>query len=373
MERINDYTLIIPTYSNRAHLLRKLVDFLALKKVEFDIIVVDSSENSVKKKNRDVCGKSKLAITYFEYPSEIAPVPKVLDGLKHVKTRYVSLCADDDLIFIDAIPECLNFLEAATDYIACHGNYLNYGDNENEGYDIGLEYDAPSLDGETFEERAFQLLNNYQSIFYAIFRTDVLVDYVKSALNIAPFAYLELFSGIAPLVKGKVKRLPLCYYVRARHTSTRSHDNRWHPNLWFADNPDGLVQEFIKYREILKKFIDERSGHKIEDLNKLLSLLHAIYFFKSFDLSYIQGVLKRDFKINLLTAQKGKMAFIPSLHHIADMIYRRIFSGECLVRRKSNPKGSITFKIPKSISRSVVSQSVLIDLENYLLGVDAVQ
>jgi len=372
MEILTDYTLVIPTF-NRPLLLKRLLSFIASKQTTFKIVVVDSSENSIIKMNKKLCEVLDLSITYIQYPPETAPVPKVLDGLRRVTTKYASICADDDLLFIDTIPECLNFLEASTDYVACHGYYINFGNNENGEYDIGLEYSASSLDGETFEKRVFQLLNNYQAISYAIFKASVMVDYVEAALNIEPYAYIELFTGIAPLISGKVKRLPLCYHARARQTSVSSHDNpRWNSNLWFADDPDAFVQEFVKYRERLKIFIIERSGYKIEDLDKLLSLLHAIYFFKSFDLSYIQRIVQRYFKIDTLTSQKDKMAFMRSLQHCVYTLYRKIFLGKPFIRRKANPKGSITFTISKNIARSVVNQSVLIDLQNYLLGLDEV-
>jgi glycosyltransferase domain-containing protein len=377
MEKIRNYTLIILTY-NRKHLFRKLILHLSAKRVGFKILVLDSSEDMQKKENRMVSEKSVLDINYIEYNNEIDPLFKVYDGLKRVDTKYVSFCADDDLLLTDAIPDCIDFLEKNADYVACHGYYINIGNElKKEEFNIGLEYGSPSLDGETFETRVFQLLTNYQAIFYAVFKCGVVVEYFDAARNIDADSalYRELFTGIAPLVSGKVKRLGSCYYVRARQTYVPSHDYgpRWAPSLWLADDPGGFVQAFTKYREVLKKFIDERSDHKIRDLDKMLSLLHAIYFFKSFDLSYIQRIVQRDFKIDTLTAQKDKMAFVRSLQHRAHTLYRKIFIGEPFVRRKSNPKGSITFKIPKNISESIVNQSVLIDLQNYLLGVDTVQ
>jgi hypothetical protein len=44
--------------------------------------------------------------------------------------------------------------------------------------------------------------------------------------------------------------------------------------------------------------------------------------------------------------------------------------GEYLVRQKTNRKGSLAFKITRNISKSIVNQAVLIDIENYLLNFD---
>jgi glycosyltransferase domain-containing protein len=363
-----NYTLIIPTF-NRPPLLKRLLTYIASKKIHFNIIVVDSSEQGLRTINRKLCEALDLRINYIEYDSNTAPVPKVLDGLKRVTTKYVSLCADDDLLFMDTIPKCLNFLETTKDYVACHGYYINIGNYGHGEYDIDLEYGSPSLDGETFEDRLFQLFDNYGAISYAIFETSIMVEYLEAALDIEPYAYIELFTGIAPLMRGKVKRLPFCYHARTRQTSVSSHDNpRWHPNLWFVDDPDGFVQEYIKYREVVKKFINERSGHKIEDLDRLLSLLHSIYFFKNFDPFHIRNVLTSDYKINQLTVRSGEKALAAFLHHVAYTAYHKLFLGKYLVRRKSMADASIIFRMPKTISKTVVSHSALIDLENYLLG-----
>jgi glycosyltransferase domain-containing protein len=375
MEKIKDYTLIIPTH-NRKHLFKGLISYLSAKRVGFKILVIDSSEDIEKKENRMICEKSLLDINYIEYNNKIDPLLKFYDGLKRVNTKYVSFCADDDILLTDTIPDCITFLDKNPDYVACHGYYISIGNEiKKEEYNIGLEYDSPSLDGESFEARVFQLLTNYQAIFYAVFKCAVIADCFDAVLDIDSDStmYRELFTGIAPLVSGKVKRMGSCYYVRARQTFVPSHDNpRWHPNLWFANDPDGLVQAFTKYREVLKTFIDERSNHKIGNLDKMLFLLHAIYFIKNFDPSDIQRIVQRDLKIDTLTSQKDKMPFMHSLQHYAYTLYRKILLGERFVRRKSNPKLSITFKIPNNISKSIVNQSVLIDLENYLLGLDEV-
>jgi glycosyltransferase domain-containing protein len=374
MEQIRDYTLIIPTY-NRKYLFKGLISHLSAKRVGFKILVLDSSEDMQKKENRLVYEKSGLDINYIEYNNEINPIVKFHDGLKRVDTKYMSFCADDDLLLTDSIPDCIEFLEKNADYVACHGYYLNIGNEiKKEEYNIALEYGSPSLDGETFEARVLQLLTNYQAIFYAVFRSGVIVDCFDVALNIDSNAamYRELFTGIAPLVSGKVKRLELCYYVRARQTYVPSGEYPgWEPSLWFQNDPEGFVQAFVKYREILKKFINERANHKIADLDKILSLLHSIYFIKSIDPSHIQRILQRDLKIDILAPQKEKIAFVLWLQHCTRILYHKFFfMGEYLIRQKSNHKGSFIFKITKNISKSIVNQSVLIDIENYLLNFD---
>ncbi len=275
------YSMVIPTY-NRPVLLKKLISFLSHKQVSFPIFVLDSSiKEEDKRDNKHICANSNLKIAYFDYPSETTGGYKVLDGLKKVDTEYVSFCADDDIVFPEAIENCLDFLVNNTEYVGCHGYYLNFEKLEENEYKIFLEYKSPSIDGNSFPERFLQLMSQYEAVFYAVFKTNVLKSVFNQVIDIDGSMFPELFRGLAPLVEGKIKRLQGIYYSRcASPPHELAQRTKWHPYQWLADNPEELIEEYLIYRDTLLNYI-KNSGHDLKDIEKykkLINLVHATYF-----------------------------------------------------------------------------------------------
>jgi len=119
MFRPEKYTLIVPTY-NRPVLLNGLLGHLATKRASFPILVLDSSQSAHRDQNSRIISKYKLNTQHVLFDENIAFQSKISAQLAKVETPYVSLCADDDLVFPGAIEACVKELEAADDTVACH-------------------------------------------------------------------------------------------------------------------------------------------------------------------------------------------------------------------------------------------------------------
>src|SRR4051794_32997992 len=91
----SNFTLIVPTY-NRSEQLERLLTYLRRHRVEFKILVLDSSEPAQQQANRDHITSLDLNVQLEGFDSSTRPWDKFLKGSELVQTAYCSLCADDD-------------------------------------------------------------------------------------------------------------------------------------------------------------------------------------------------------------------------------------------------------------------------------------
>src|SRR3977135_563083 len=123
------YTLLIPPY-NRSDHLRRLLGYLAARRFEFPIRVLDSSSGEALSENRQTGGRDGLDIVHEVYDSAIPIHKKVELALASVESTYCSLCADDDVLFTDELNGLLDILDANPDLVVAHGYYVNFKPGE---------------------------------------------------------------------------------------------------------------------------------------------------------------------------------------------------------------------------------------------------
>src|SRR5262249_42353188 len=139
---------------------------------------------------------------------------KVERGLALVETPFVSLCADDDLVFADGLREGIEFLERHVDYVCAHGLYLNFQEAGDHEVHLMREYAGAGNDASHPGARIFRLFQRYELLFYAVFRTADLREISAGAAAMPTLHFQELFQSVAALIKGKVHRFPTLYGAR---------------------------------------------------------------------------------------------------------------------------------------------------------------
>src|SRR4051812_27654293 len=178
------YTLLIPTY-NRSDHLRRLLGYLAARRFEFPVRVLDSSSGNALSENRETVGQVGLEIVHEVYDPAIPIHKKVELGIAAVESMYCSFCADDDVLFTDELNGLLDILDANPDLVVAHGYYVNFRPGEN--FDIWYtDYSAPSIVSDDALTRLVEQMSDYQAIFYGVHRTSTMksirvpLDRVKS-------------------------------------------------------------------------------------------------------------------------------------------------------------------------------------------------
>ena len=267
------YSLLIPTF-NRPAMLNALLEYFTNKKVRFPIFILDSSANENKVENRLVAKRHDLVVRHMEFDEDARFDFKIASALREIDSDYVSLCADDDVVFVDAIEACVGELDCDTELAACHGVYLNLTVSQAD-VDLRIEYASPSIDVDGVIDRACQLLMRYEALNYAIYRRHVLVNVIGAVSETPQSMFWELFSCLAPLTWGKVKRLSRVYYARRANGVTVRTIH--HPATWIAEDPDDFAAAFSEYRERLLKCYEAKGVDVGPEARKALTQAHVIY------------------------------------------------------------------------------------------------
>jgi glycosyltransferase domain-containing protein len=275
---LENHTVVIPTF-NRPKLLRRLVGYYSARAPMLNLLVLDSSAPNLSADNERAL-QSHGRCKYVRFPSNTPVASKLFDGLSLVRTPFVSCCADDDVVVPSGIRDALALLASKPECIAAHGLYVSFHEHRS---DLRIEsaYMGQSIDGNFFGSRLLQLCQNYESMFYAVFRTADLHDIFSQVKSIPTLHYQELFQSAATLIKGKSERLPRFYGARQMGAPAEPDRNRWQTFYWFSDDPPGLLSHYVGYRDVLLQFYrdyGERPGLSETDFKKVCDVSHAIYF-----------------------------------------------------------------------------------------------
>jgi len=290
---LDRHTLIIPT-RNRQVLLRRLVRHFHGLPSGAKLLVLDSSDPEIASANAAAMSFYGSALRHVIYPATTSPAVKFAQGLTLVDTPYVSFCGDDDLVFVDALRMAVEFLEAHPDYACAHGLYINFREDGNDLH-VMREYAGPSIEANAWGGRVFRLLQKYESLFYAVFRTADLGQ-ISAAMQAMPsLLFQELFQSVAALIKGKVKRLPVVYAARQTNPPVDSKRDRWQTYYWFAEQPRELIEHYRSYCDELWRFYEAHSAPRVEKdaFFKVLDVCHSVYFAAACPPEYFYSALKK--------------------------------------------------------------------------------
>jgi glycosyltransferase domain-containing protein len=271
------YTLLIPTFNRSSHL-GSLLGYLAARRFEYPIRVLDSSEKEALSANRDSIERSGLDILHQVFDSATDPYAKFALGAESVDTPYCSFCADDDIPFTDSWPRLLDFLDADSSFVAAHGLYINV--KPDDPFHISyVVYDGPSIEGADGLQRLVKQMGRYQAVFYAIYRTDVLRVALQAAQRMSTLLGQELLASALTMLRGNVHRASELYL--ARNTKPSIATEGWHPHQMLAKEPLALFRQYMSYREVLLEHLAAdagcRAAYAPEQMQGVVDLAHLEY------------------------------------------------------------------------------------------------
>jgi glycosyltransferase domain-containing protein len=275
----DSHTLVIPTL-NRPALLKRLVQYYHKRARSMNLLVLDSSRPEVVRENSKALSLFGESVRHVVFETTEPLASKLSRGLDLVHSRYVSFCADDDLVFPDGLNKAIGYLESHSDYVSAHGIYFSFRQAGSLVH-IKNEYSGPSNEAAHPGARIFRLCQKYQSLFYAVYRTQDLRDIFLLLPTLNTFLFQELFQSIGAVIKGKVKRLPSIYAARQYGPPADVHREKWSPFPWFAENPAEILEHYQVYRETVWTFYESNASAPQLDkqaLFKTLDLAHAVYF-----------------------------------------------------------------------------------------------
>jgi glycosyltransferase domain-containing protein len=290
------YTLLIPTFNRSAHL-RNLLGYLAARRFEYPVRVLDSSSGDALSQNRETVGRAGLDVIHEVYDPAISMHKKIELGLSSVASTYCSLCADDDILFTDQLSGLFDVLDADPALAVAHGYYLNV----RIGPDFEIwhtDYSAPSIVVDDALRRIVQQMSNYQAIFYGIHRTQVMQAIRRPLDRVGSPWAKELLTSSLALIAGGAYRAP--QYYMARSTSPSIATEGWHPHQFLAMKPMELLREYAGYRAVLLEQLaaDDRcqATHRPEQMERIFDLAHLKYFAPMLSPVIIDYIIERSLR-----------------------------------------------------------------------------
>ncbi len=283
-----DYTLLIPTY-RRPVLLRRLLSFLQANECEAPIIILDSSPHEDSKKNILTVKESRLNVILRSYDPNIHPYTKMYDGLKNVKTEFVSAVADDDIVVVPTLRKLLVFMRKHSDFAAAHGIYVNFRECPDFLQVSFVEQRDSEVTDNKPIDRLNSLMSNYSVIFYALHRTACAVAAFSSVANFATTLCGELSTGILVAIQGKVKRIDDIYI--GRNTDESMSYSGWHPHQLLADRPIDMFRDYMILRECIIDALQKNQADLPECLDSIVDLIALSYLAPFVKIEHLQFMM----------------------------------------------------------------------------------
>lgn len=205
-----DITIFIPTH-NRHQYLQRIIDYYSFYKIEWPIIICDSTCH---KFNGELRQKN---IKYLHYPMA-KYVTKISEGMGSVQTKYCVMCADDDFIVPQTIKSCVSFLKKNKDYSSVQGKYISFIYSGGNNFKLTPSY-IPNykvdISSDNACERLLQQFNPYMHQFYSVHHIQTLRDCFNIALgSFKNGCLIEIAVAMMASINGKHKILQNFYCAR---------------------------------------------------------------------------------------------------------------------------------------------------------------
>lgn len=213
-------TLIIPTI-NRSDFIIKYLYYLNIMKFDGQVLIGDSSDQYHFNLTKNYLNSSHFSFTYehINYPN-LLHFEVVRNLISYIKYDFVTYINDDDILVVDTLKKCIDFLEENKDYSAVGGFSvcLGFAKNEYERVDYDWHYKVKEIIQNSAIERFLYLMSEYSVVAFSLSRTSQFKKRwpVVDELNNKGFA-IELLPCAITAIQGKIKMLDDLYVVRQIH------------------------------------------------------------------------------------------------------------------------------------------------------------
>tara|TARA_B100000315_G_scaffold175622_1_gene164131 strand:- start:9 stop:1178 length:1170 start_codon:yes stop_codon:yes gene_type:complete len=213
-------TLLIPTI-NRSDFLIKYLTYLKNNQFEGQVLIGDSSneEHYEKTENFIKNFNCKYEIRQYLHPN-LYPHQCIQKMLNDVSCPYCMFICDDDILIVDTLKKCINFLKDNSDYSGVGGVAIgaNLPFDDYDNIVNTWHYRVRAMSGETAVDRVNDLMSNYRVIAYSLARTEQFKKrWPKDSRNYDKAIGTELLPCAVLVAQGKVKMLDDLFVVRQMH------------------------------------------------------------------------------------------------------------------------------------------------------------
>jgi glycosyltransferase domain-containing protein len=206
--------LIVPSVHSRAALLDRALTHLEAQRFPGEIILSDHSPRDRLDALREVAARhGGLRVLVLEHDPAWHFLERLTDCADSCDSEYVAVHADDDFMFVDAMAECTDFLEAHPDYAAAKGRMLFFKPigplSKHEGF-TRAEPDPA--------KRLIRHMANFNATLYAVHRRAQFIEAYRAALShTSNVVFWQYLASCITILQGKLQVLERAYYYRLDH------------------------------------------------------------------------------------------------------------------------------------------------------------
>ncbi len=260
---MTDKITLILILHNRHKNLDRLLEYY--NDCTFPIIIADSS------KEKHVFNNKRDNWIHYYSPG-LTFTQKIEVVSKNVTTPYVAMCADDDFILPESLQKCVLFLEQNSDYSVAQGWSIRYYKKSivTDHIKYGLLYDlSKSIEAKEPINRLVDMFQNYRSVLYAVFRTDVLQkSFAGAGMRIKNLFLNEYITALLPILYGKYKELPILYQVRE---FAEDSDDKTATNLDTILDDSNYANELHSFKDFILTKLTEPTNFKTNKVEEVLN------------------------------------------------------------------------------------------------------
>jgi glycosyltransferase domain-containing protein len=221
-------TVIVPLKGRGAYT-RRWLRHGRLGEFPFHVVLADGSETRETSDRFDT-SEFVRGVEHVKYPPDTCLddyLAKMLDALRKVKTPYVVLCANDDLLLPRGVLRSVEFLELNGDYAAARGEIFPFlirpvPDAVARGvYGPTVVFKSDywqqrSIVGRRALSRVAEQLSGYCSAWHDVARTDFAIERFAAVVEASPgdIRFADQFNDILAPIQGKIKRGPWLYMLQ---------------------------------------------------------------------------------------------------------------------------------------------------------------
>ncbi len=213
-------TCMIPTH-NRPRFLRRLLHFYGCLNPGYPFLVMDSSDRRNAAENVAIVNAMPAEMRISYRHSDANVIDKCVQGIESIQTPFIVLCADDDVLFPDAVRSCVSFLEQHPSYSSAMGRTAQL--NPTLPVRCCRVLKGYSIENESPFDRCRALANNWFTNFYAVYRQQTLFDIFQitasSTDSLVNYHIPEMMLSQLSALRGPIRVLPIMYSLMERHNT----------------------------------------------------------------------------------------------------------------------------------------------------------
>jgi glycosyltransferase domain-containing protein len=238
-------SIMIPT-KNRPNFILRQLEYYSKAKFQGNILVGDASNQKLFNKTKKNIKKyeKNLKIQHFHKPDLSTDITNSF--LCHqVETDFCAYVADDDIILVESLSECINFLNQNQEYSSVHGKAFLMSLEGGEGKPIGKvvsisNYKMATSIKDSALDRVEEYFDNPRNLNMAVIRTSINIDAFNVVNDLssyyASYIFCEVIHASVVLARGKVGEINQAYLIRQSHSEQQYKKfnlSEWHSNKGF--------------------------------------------------------------------------------------------------------------------------------------------